>query len=164
MSHRTGKWTRCSPTTDKMVMMTSSNGNIFRVTGHLCREFTCHRWIPRTKAGNAELWCFLLCAPELSKQSWGWWCETSSRPLWHHCNGNVWNAQSLLKYKYIYIYIYISRVSWVLFPLLLYSLMMCGNNWPRYGLEVIFPCLRITLSHFHHNGDLPEDIRNMNCL
>ena len=21
-----------------------------------------------------------------SKQSWGWWFETLSRPLWHHCN------------------------------------------------------------------------------
>ena len=27
-------------------MMTSLNGNIFRVAGHLCGEFTCHRWIP----------------------------------------------------------------------------------------------------------------------
>ena len=27
-------------------MMTSSNGNIFRVTGHLCGKFTGHRWIP----------------------------------------------------------------------------------------------------------------------
>ena len=26
-------------------MITSSNGNIFRVTGHLCGEFTGHRWI-----------------------------------------------------------------------------------------------------------------------
>ena len=39
-------------------MMTSSNGNIFRVTGHLCGEFTGPRWIPRTKASDAELWCF----------------------------------------------------------------------------------------------------------
>ena len=22
----------------------------------------------------------------LSKHSWGWWFETPSRPLWHHCN------------------------------------------------------------------------------
>ena len=29
--------------------MTSSNGNIFRVTGHLCGEFTGPRWIPRTQ-------------------------------------------------------------------------------------------------------------------
>ena len=40
-------------------MMTSSNGNIFRVTGHSCGEFTGHRWIPCTKASDAELWCFL---------------------------------------------------------------------------------------------------------
>ena len=36
-------------------MMTSSNGNIFRVTGLLCGEFTGRRWIPHTKASNAEL-------------------------------------------------------------------------------------------------------------
>ena len=29
-------------------MMMSSNGNIFHVTGHLCGEFTGHRWIPHT--------------------------------------------------------------------------------------------------------------------
>ena len=40
-------------------MMTSSNGNIFRVTGHLCGKFTGHRWISHTKASDAELWCFL---------------------------------------------------------------------------------------------------------
>ena len=28
-------------------IMTSSNGNIYRVTGHLCGEFTGNRWIPR---------------------------------------------------------------------------------------------------------------------
>ena len=38
-------------------MMTSSNGNIFRVTGHLRGEFTGHRWIPHTKASDAEIWC-----------------------------------------------------------------------------------------------------------
>ena len=29
---------------DNKIMMTSSNGNIFRVTGHLCGEFTGLRW------------------------------------------------------------------------------------------------------------------------
>ena len=48
----------------RLDMMTSSNGNIFRVTGHLCGEFTGPRWIPRTKASNAELWCFLWSASE----------------------------------------------------------------------------------------------------
>ena len=45
-------------------MMTSSNGDIFCVTAHLCGEFTGHRWIPSTKVSDAELWCFLWCAPE----------------------------------------------------------------------------------------------------
>ena len=45
-------------------MMTSSNGNIFRVTGHLCGKFTGPRWISRTKASDAELWCFFLFTPE----------------------------------------------------------------------------------------------------
>ena len=45
-------------------IMTSSNGNIFRVTGPLCGEFTGPRWIPRPKASDAELWCFLWSAPE----------------------------------------------------------------------------------------------------
>ena len=35
-------------------MMTSSNGNIFRGTGPIWREFTGHRWIPLTKVSNAE--------------------------------------------------------------------------------------------------------------
>ena len=33
-------------------------------TGPLCGEFTCPRWIPRTKASDAELWCFLGSVPE----------------------------------------------------------------------------------------------------
>ena len=47
-------------------IMTSGNGNMFRVTGPLCGEFSGHRWIPRTKASDAELWCFLWSAPELT--------------------------------------------------------------------------------------------------
>ena len=46
------------------LMMTSSNGNIFRVIGPLCGEFTGPRWIPHTKASDAELWCLLWSAPE----------------------------------------------------------------------------------------------------
>ena len=47
--------------------MTSSNGNIFSVTGPLCGEFIDQRWISLTKASNAELWCFPWSAPE---QTW----------------------------------------------------------------------------------------------
>ena len=45
-------------------LMTSSNGNTFRVTGHLCRELTGPRWIPHTKASDADARRFLWSAPE----------------------------------------------------------------------------------------------------
>ena len=43
---------------------TSSNGNIFRVTGPWWRESTSDRWIPLTRASDAELWCALWSAHE----------------------------------------------------------------------------------------------------
>ena len=72
----------------KYDMMTSSNGNIFCVTGHLCGEFTGPRWIPHTKASDAELWCFLWSASNkrLSKQPSGWWFEMLPWSLWRQCN------------------------------------------------------------------------------
>ena len=54
-------------------MMTSPNRNIFRVTGPLRGEFTGHRWIPLTKASDAEIWCFLWSMPE---QTVEWTIET----------------------------------------------------------------------------------------
>ena len=32
----------------------------------------------------------------LSKQSWGWWFEMPSCPLWRHCNASIWLAEWLL--------------------------------------------------------------------
>ena len=49
-------------------MMTSSNGNIFHVTGHLCGEFT-----------GPQIFDLRL-NKRLSKQSLGWWFEMQS----HH--------------------------------------------------------------------------------
>ena len=66
-------------------MMTSSIGNIFRVTCPLCGEFTGLRWIPHIKDSDAER---LRLNKRLSKQSCGWWFETQSSSLWRHCNGN----------------------------------------------------------------------------
>ena len=65
------------------IMMTSSNGNIYHVTGHLCREFTGPRWIPCTKASDVELWCFSWCALEqMAKQ-------TSKIPV-------IWDAMAII--------------------------------------------------------------------
>ena len=72
-------------------MMTSSNGNIFRVTGHLCGEFTGPGEFPaqRPVARSFDVFFDLCLNKRLSKQSWGWWCETLSRSLWRHRNVNV---------------------------------------------------------------------------
>ena len=59
-----------------IIMMTSSNGNIFRVTGHLCGEFTGPRWIPQ----SFDVFFDLRPNKSLSKQWWGWWFETQSCP------------------------------------------------------------------------------------
>ena len=65
------------------LMMTSSNGDIFRVTGHLCREFTGPRWIPAHMPVTRSFDVFfdLRLKKRLSKQWWGWWFDTPS-PLY----------------------------------------------------------------------------------
>ena len=63
--------------------MTSSIGNIFRVTGPLWGESTGHRWIPLIKASVAELWCFLWSPPEQTAE------QTSETPV-------IWNAIALI--------------------------------------------------------------------
>ena len=69
-------------------MMTSSNGNIFRVTGHLCGEFTGPGEFPtqRPVTRSFDVFFDLRLNKRLSKQSWGWWFETPSWSLWRQCN------------------------------------------------------------------------------
>ena len=44
-------------------------------------EFTGHRWIPRTKASDAELWCFLWSVPWIN----GWGNNHEAGDLRHQC-------------------------------------------------------------------------------
>ena len=69
-------------------MMTSSNGNIFRVTGPLCGEFTGPGEFPtqRPVTRTFDVFFDLRLNKRLSKQPWGWWFEKPSWSLWHHCN------------------------------------------------------------------------------
>ena len=73
-------------------MMTSSNGNIFRVTGHLCGEFTGPSEFPTQRPVTRRFDVFFdpRLNKQLSKQSWGWWFEALSRPSWRHRNDNRW--------------------------------------------------------------------------
>ena len=70
-------------------MTMSSNGNIFRVTGPLCGEFTSHRWIPLTQrpaTQSLDVFFDLPLNKRLSKQPRRRWFETPSRSLSRHCN------------------------------------------------------------------------------
>ena len=87
-----------------VLMMTSSNGNIFRVTGPLCGEFTGPGEFPTQRPVTRSFNVFfdLRLNKPLSKQSWGWWFETQSPSLWRHCNElfqiviNHWSSDRLL--------------------------------------------------------------------
>ena len=72
------------------IMMTSSNGNIFRVTGPLCGEFTGPGEFPtqRPVTRSFDVFFDLRLNKRLSKQPWGWWFETPSWSLWLQCNDN----------------------------------------------------------------------------
>ena len=69
-------------------MMTSSNGNNFRVTGPLCGEFTGPGEFPtqRPVTRSFDVFFDLRLNKRLSKQPWGWWFETPSWSLWRQCN------------------------------------------------------------------------------
>ena len=95
-------------------MITSWHGNISLITGPSWGESTGHRsswWRHQMEtfsallticAGNSpvpgefptqrpvsrsfDIFFDLSLNKRLSKQSWGWWFETLSRPLWRHCN------------------------------------------------------------------------------
>ena len=69
-------------------MLTSSNGNVLRVTGDLCGDSPITGEFPAQKPVTWSFHVFLdLCLNKrLRKPWWGWWFETSSRSLWRHCN------------------------------------------------------------------------------
>ena len=73
------------------IMMTSSNGNIFRVTGLLCGNSPVTGEIPTQRPATRSFDVFfdLRLNNRLSKQSWGWWFETPSCSLWRHSNVTV---------------------------------------------------------------------------
>ena len=70
-------------------MMTSSNGNIFRVTGPLCGEFIGPGEFPaqRPVTRSFDVFFHPRLYKRLNKQPWGWWFETPAWSLWRHRNG-----------------------------------------------------------------------------
>ena len=75
--------------------MTSSNGNILRVTGPLCGKFTGPGEFPtqRPVMRSFDVFFDLRLNKRLSKQPWGWWFETPSWSSWRHCNDEMCEDQ-----------------------------------------------------------------------
>ena len=69
-------------------MITSSNGNIFRITGPLCGEFTGPGDFPeqRPVTRSFDVFFDLRLNKRLSKQPRGWWFGTPVWSLWRHRN------------------------------------------------------------------------------
>ena len=78
-----------------LCMMTSSNGNNFRVTGPLCGEFTGPGEFPtqRPVTRSFDVFFDLRLNKRLSKQPWGWWI--ASWWWWHRGHYDV-NVMCLL--------------------------------------------------------------------
>ena len=92
-------------------MMTSWHGNAFHITGpriddacwrHQMETFSallaiCEGNSPvsgefpaqRPVTLSFHVFFYLRLNKRVSKQWWGWWFETLSRPLWRHCNGDT---------------------------------------------------------------------------
>ena len=111
-------------------MMTSSNGNIFRVTGPLCGEFTGAGEFPTQRPVTQSFDFFdLRLNKRLSKQSWGWWFETSSRPLWRQCNDHGISYYQKWCFK---IFHYCLMSAWAVAPIANWSQLYVD---PRFGVH-----------------------------
>ena len=112
------------------LMMTLSNGNIFRVTGPLCGEFNGPGEFPTQRPVTLSFDVFfdLRLNKRLSKQPWGWWFETPSWSLWRQCNVipktthtqyNSYPTQLVLEYELSWLLIVLGtsclgyKLSWV---------------------------------------------------
>ena len=42
--------------------------------------------------------------------------------------------------------------------------MMSANSQVRFGLQIVFICLYIAPSHYHHCANLAEDVELIKCL
>ena len=82
--------------------MTSSNGNIFRVTGPLCGNSPVTGEFPaqRPVTWSFDVFFDLSLNKPLCKQSWGWWFETPLRSLWRHCNAMEQSTYEELRVRY----------------------------------------------------------------
>ena len=81
------------------IKMTSTNGNIFPVTGlffvgnsPVTGEFPTQMPVTR----GFDVFFYVCLNEQLSKQSWGWWFETPLCSLWRQCNDHELDADAYM--------------------------------------------------------------------
>ena len=107
-------------------------GNIFRVNGPLCGEFTGLSEFPtqRPMTRSFDVFFDLRMNKRLSKQPWGWWFETPSWSLWRQCNDfHVRQSNSLLQWLSVNAYLVCQK----LYECIWY-ISNGDNEVPVYGL------------------------------
>ena len=90
----------------------------------------------------------------------------------HHQIGSI-NLSQLLSYfsvvvcllHHVFLRIaYTFRENWHFVLIIIVQFMMSANSRIRYGLQIVFVCLYITPSHYHHCANLSVDIELMKLL
>ena len=137
-------------------MMTSSNGNIFRVTDHLCGEFPGEFPTQRPVTWSFDIFFDFRLNKRLSKQWWGWRFETRSRLSWCHCNATQ-SVQLVTHLCYMYMTLYISIIfctmtaAWssalCVTHIIRHSWSLSNNANERLGLSSVRVPMGITISH-----------------
>ena len=144
-------------------MMTSSNGNIFRVTGPLCREFTGPGEFPAQRPVTRSFDVFSDLHPNkrLGKQPWGWWFETLSWSLWRQCNDltllslwGLWTSLNVIGGWLVRSTLRITVARWQS----LLTCPLCWELWKMNWLRNVLNCqprsIRNPASSFFPSGPL----------
>ena len=119
---------------------------------------------------------------------WGFMCSTGpfqfrwlrgcmhSSYYYHHQIGSInlthsyhifpwlcaWNVYYFIFCHYSVAYTFRENRDFVF--IIAVQFMMSANSWIRFGLLIVFVCLYITPSHYHHCANLSEDIEFIKCL
>ena len=131
------------PTTRWYIMMTSSNGNIFRVAGPLCGEFICHQgqW-------RGALVFSLISAAEQTKQSRRRWFETPPLSLWRHYNDSPVELFDLYTHNTLKSKSQLQCLSVSRMPI-----SKVSNYWSRLNIKTVFPGMGIPIIKIRQSWD-----------
>ena len=100
----------------------------------------------------------------LSKQSWGWWFETLSRPFWRHCYANACPWFSFISFRRRHMSFMVSQIPWNLTvcckanrmktPKLSITSPLWGNAYNRWPVDSAYKSIgnvvSVSMTSCHH--------------